>query len=1505
MSPPSLHRFTSCWRVIRYVLCCASSPTPHPHTQQVLTTIFIVLNIARVENMQTTKDDFPRSNNIYSTLLTRMADWNKIKWAERNHAFPNDDCSTTNTATITELTPDKKELRMQRPPQASCFSSRPDLRNTRRGLLHIVLIASTVCKFNIRDDTLYNTCNQLCTEMFLTYPGEVLGNLCCGYKGPIYVSKYLRFLMMSTGPLCTPPDPDSFLPGKVTSPVSFSDKNEAVPHAIQDAWLPLFTALLNLAHSKNPRTGQTICAAFTEAIRQQVTKLQMNEELIRDNEAKLRNHRQQQKKKQEKGERREKTATWWVTLLPGFAHSEKTQETSEEREQKVANWVRDVKLKVEEAKEQAENLRRPLPGLLSLVRVLLCRVHSYGEDAPRAWGELMAAISPLQVFPGRAGVLATDIYRATASAVQCMDSLLRFRLGRTFVYGGDMSTFKRERAYLLVNPLAARSKVLYKVFLGHVPLAGFPYAAHPKSGAASQASQASRPGANGSFAVSLASISTGSSGHNALFGGATPGIHNNAMVEDLIRMNWTDDVLAASSLVLNTFLKIAECEAAKPRKERRVHENMHDTLAQTPPSVLAQYFPELHRLMAGPVGGVGRMMPFSEGAGQKLHVVESLYASLIALYRTVVKDSAHKVHDRMLDYHVPSPRNPYLDIALRMLPTDAEGSDGAEDSRLGGVHVCKSNENIKRHAVTWGNLLLNLIDDQTNYYRNTPDYWGEVSKHLNPYEVKVVIGGGSGTIHRFANGLAKLSSTGKLPRYPLFRVYPLPLGRENLLCNWMQKQDSMYHQLISWPLQQADGDKDLGRVSAGDLEALLTENGPTYPDTTESFSLRTALDTYLADTDKASKVYIYKCECWGTPKPAGGPAPAPTGLGGGGGGFGAASSAFGGDSEGRTHRAASEKNLFTPSSDLMLGEDGLPKSVAASGASGSGSGSGGGGDIPNGSGTVPAYPLLYTPPSILSQNSGHGSATDTVDLGGPPGAGAASAVPASGPAAGAEEKEAAAAAAEKKAAADAAAAAPVAAEQPSGTGVPGEGAPTLTFAWCQQLEFGPASEAARVLKLKRAAKSGKKAGSAGAGASPRNGIHSSISHGDLHLYAQDDASGGGSGSHSPFSQQGLLSEEVYAHGSGSSLASPSGMTEPQSSRAQSPGGSARSKRAGSLMASVNRNRSGSSNTLQDKGSARLPMLDLPSPTASTAAGAGAATGTDTVLNVNHKCCGVTLRRMHEALSDSGVFDMRLDTDRTVKVGTGSSILGWLLEGAFRHECRDEASATRSAQVLLDNNVIVLAQPMAPSPTNLDSPPTPKHDRGNGEAERSPSPDSPRNADKVFRAEANYKLGLLPQQRANIVTRKLTMVTDPPAHVEIQHIPFSGGQDYPDLRQGKDVWIHKISLRNVGKEGDAGLYPDPTQPALQMYVLGNRKPDKIGAGGKTFQGGEGQNYTVLGQLTVTAKGAQDAFHVVADGNLYGPFHKIQVSPWLDLDKVEVVKRHLSFDVMGFTPLGGAS
>ena len=1258
-----------------------------------LTTVFIVLNVSRVERIEMDKQDAPKraTKGRYTALLEELLlKLRKPQSAERNHTIWNDECFEDNSErSLTELGGDRDHLFKK---AGACTITKEDVRVTRRSLLQLLLLASSTCKYNIRDDNLYQVCHQLCSIMFLVSPGESLSTLCCGEKGPVYLSKYLRFLMVSTGPLCTPlgSEEDPFLPGKVMCPMSLNDKNDILPHAVQDAWIVLFMGLLGLAHSKNIKAGQNICAACAVATRQQLEKIAVVEGKANDLDGWIRDvvtahtrHKMEVgKTKGNVGNVVDKITTAWRKLYPqgkGIGGDKGVD--------KVALVIKRMKYDLSVHRETLTHLRRPLPCLLAIIRLLLCHVHCYGADGPRSWIELMKDIAPFEVHASNTGVLATDIHRAAASAVQCIDCLLRYRLSRSFVRGGDMHTFKRERAHLLVNPMATRAKVLCKVFIGSVPLAQYPLAAQRRRGMPEKA-LSSNMLSNASFSSDSRSVRKG----------------QERVVEELLRQNYTDDLLAPAALTLNVLNRVMQHEERLPPSERSTRFDMRDVLVQLPPSVLAQYYPEIHRLLTGPVGGAGRAMPFSEGTGDTLHVVPTLYKKLVELFVRINDESGHKVHENMEHLYVPSPVAPMHDLNLSVLPYDESEKDKKEkdEKELGGSgrnSACKSNEDIRKAAETWATLLLRLVQDESDYYTKMEDHYGAVHPNTTPYEIKLLMAGGSGTIHNFVNGLARLSAEERLPRYPIFRLYPLPLGKENLLCNWIQKQDPIYHQMLAWPLQQAAADPNLASLSRSDfIDSLKEQAQPNkLPETTEAFTLRRAIETYLGDTEKSSHVYVYKCSCW------------------------------------------------------RQTETNQKKDVRAS----------------------PEHPSA----GDLDEEKKKAEKKDE------------------------EEKDA-----------------------------------HVTFAWCQQLEFGPASDAAYVHPpapmggMDRRRFLAHQSGKSQNNLTPR-GLP--ISHSQIDLY---DEPTGGLG--------------------GDDAVSPAGMLGDNRSRSLSPAGG-RKQRGGSLN---NRQRTNSNNRSERE----FDPNHLPN---------------------RRKLIGpYSAREIWELLRDNNkVFSVKQESGGRSKRASGAAILAWLREHVVElhtSQVDPEVALHEAAKLLLEQHIITIVHDETPRSVDLQHP----------------------TAEVRFNADLTYSLGPPPQTPFS-PKRKGTLLNDPPTHVDLSYLPYANGQHYPDLRQGLKMDLHKISLRNVGKEGDAGLFPDPTEPALQMYVLGNKKRDKLGQ--KPAAGGEGQNYSILGQLTVTTSSKMDSFVVSADGNLYGPFTKIVVSPWLAEDPSERAKRHLSFDVMGFMNLGGSN
>ncbi|KAJ9449612.1 hypothetical protein DIPPA_05156 [Diplonema papillatum] len=1141
--------------------------------QPVLTTVFVALNIARLEFLERRWKEDKTEPRKYRGLMEELATEKARRGAmksDRNHTMWNDE----NTNSGRSLTRMGGEARERLGPVEEAQPLVPEFCDLRRQLLFVVLLASCFCKYNPRDDDLYDICSKLSNVLFLFDPGEQLSTLCCGEKGPVYLSKYLRFLMNTTGPLSIA-DPDTHVPGKVAR----SAVN--IPQVLQDAWLLVFESLLNLAHSKNSKVGQNICAAFTVVIRHQLAQIDYLEKKIHVVEAatgpSVAAHATIEKKAppKPKGMGTRVKDTFKSIKATGNDLLAAPAKLVEGANRQPDSDKTKPKQDLSQLREKALALRAPLPCLLSLIRILLCRIHCHGEDGPRAWGELIETVRMLQVYPHRTGILSVEVMRAASAAVQSIDCLLRHRLSLTFVGGGVPTAFKRERAILLITPTAARVKTLTKIHLSHVPWArGFgPYARN---------------------------------------------LFDDDNNQTLVDNNWTDEVLAPSGLLINIFVIIAKFEESKKLQEGSLDfGDMMDNLSQVPPSVLAQFYPEVHAMMRGPVGDVKHIMTFSEGSGKGLSVVASLYAKLKKIYSTMIDQSGHTRHESLMHLHTPSPVNPLLDIRPHLVPNvySNDPSNG------------------------WATLLQQIVKEEVAYHKE-PDYWGVSRSELEPYEIRLVLAGGSGTVHRFCNGYAKLARMNKLRRMPVFKVYPLPLGGDNLLCGWIEKQDPVYHQLIAAPLLHLSHDEALGRMTEGEFVEKIEQNKlGRVPPTLESGLLRTALDTYLVDADKSSRVYMYKCECWATK-----------------------------------------------------------------------------------------------------------AASDTSE-------------------------------------------------------------PTATFAWCQQIEFGPASEAGRFYA-----------------SNARSPVPPSPSNGTFDSPLSNNQS----------IREPSLRESWVGH-DGNLLGSP--VTDLAKSRSYHPP-IGRKSRASSLQ----RGRTGSEISRSD-GQARVIEV-----------GPGL-----------HVATASLEQKLREATTLFGA-------ERTA---TGARLAKWLTE-TFPSIGNDDAQAAVAS--LLDNNVIAPATP------------TPQKRYREGDYYRL----APPGLKNPARGES---AGPTPH------TRRLTHVTGPALHLEIHNIPLSGGQDYPDLRQGKDMWVHKFSIRNVGKDGDSGLYPDPTEPELQCYVLGHKTPAKAMAKpwNKT---GEGQHYTILGQLTVSVVGNNEAFHLVADGTTYGPFAKITVSPWLETDTSRrgPVKSHVSFDVMAFAPLG---
>eukprot|EP01063_Lacrimia_lanifica_P009156 TRINITY_DN16190_c0_g1_i1.p1 TRINITY_DN16190_c0_g1~~TRINITY_DN16190_c0_g1_i1.p1 ORF type:complete len:1186 (+),score=464.45 TRINITY_DN16190_c0_g1_i1:123-3680(+) len=826
----------------------------------VLCTVYMVLNIARLEHIehnavaevapgpsgppQRAANESREEDIQYRGLLKKQRDRNapaKLT-GERNHGWNDEIFADHASRSLTDMGGEAL-VKIDEKAKAKATLRDPKLAQTRRDLLHVLLLASCSCHYNFHDDALYHFCSLVCTKMFLIAPAEVLSNLVCGQKGPVYLSKYLRFLMASTGPLVHENTIDQCLPGQIANaareaqnihPSALAkdaaddgkkkdgkkDGNSGtsaptVPGMVNDAWLVIFSALVNLCHSSNRKAGPNICAAFSVALREQLSKISRLQQRISD----LEEHKQYDDVSKKSHENRtQSTANTGLmgkvmTTFNPFVHVAGPDDPKEPPRRRLKDRA-DEKRRLQDA---LAFYTRPLPSLLSLIRIFLCRVHCYGEDGPRGWGELMSTVRQLQVYPHRVGVLAVEITRAATAAVQCMDALPRYRLSRCIVGGGAMLTLKRERAYLLATTAATR--VLSTVYLGHLP----------------------RTKAMGDASLHIPMNSSAMCGLRA------------SVEATLDENNWCDEILASASLFLNIMYKVARREEHSPDPDLR---DMRHKLGQLPPNVLASYYPKLYRLMTGPQGGgLGRLATFSEGGDpDSLKVSDGLYEKIVSLYLTMVEEAGTHMHDEYEHLHIKSPAFPALNICTDFrLPEVYDGDDASG-------------------ASSPEELLENIIREERRYYHKETDYWGhETTEKLQPYEIKLLVAGGSSAIREFAQAIARLYASGKrLGRFPVFRVYPLPVGSPNYLCGWMAKNDAVYQQMVAWPLTQAAFHADERDGSTNDLyttpRSVNKPNGsPQHvkaPEGFESVLLRNALDTYLADADKANKVYLYRCDCY-------------------------------------------------------------------------------------------------------------------------------------------------------------------------------------------------------------------------------------------------------------------------------------------------------------------------------------------------------------------------------------------------------------------------------------------------------------------------------------------------------------------------------------------------------------------------------------------------------------------------------------------------------------------
>eukprot|EP00756_Hemistasia_phaeocysticola_P047967 Hpha_TRINITY_DN22417_c0_g1::TRINITY_DN22417_c0_g1_i1::g.95125::m.95125 len=756
-----------------------------------------------------------------------------------------------------------------------------DLSTTRICILESLLLASTFCRFNFRDGRLYFVCNELKEQMFLIAPNEELAGLCCGQKGPNYLSKYIRFLAHNTAvPLddqrrpiagCIPPSPA-----------------QTIPTVVQDAALPILLSLFNLAHSGS-KAGEYIVMACANAIQGMLQDIEELEVRIAQIEVWTEAEAKAERQKSEEGEKKGllpvvagiRVPARFLTAVP-----RKLFEVAGDLGRKAGEALAVIERKEEEVpkppdprplRNKVTGLKGVLPTLLCVIKLLLQRVHCYGSsESARAWGELIAAARPLMQCPMPTGRLASDVLRCATAAVQCMGSLARHRFSRCLVGGQDIEMFRRDTVRMLFA--AQDGTAIKSVWLGRVnccrpeghwgPLLTLPVQKPPTEG--------QNVGLQDSFLRvrsfpdegMVERTASGLKPAESFASGSSGGQPSQQLC---------DDLAAPASLVLSVLLRIADAEAEAANDKRtssdpfvRSASEMRSVLLNTPAYVLARAFPTVYRLLRGPVGAAGTLLTFSEGSGQSLKVVPTLYKKLLAVYDSIQADKADGSIDtaslpplalQPLRPQV-SPSCPMLDIVARVVhPDHLEADLGASWCE---ALVAAAQEHWQCRQEGACTAVERLHPESGKKREQSAGLKCEIGKGAEWDDIRIALCGGIKTLMHFCNGLARYAqkvSADQLSEQS-FKVYPLPVGGESMLCNFLDRHDPLYFQFVSWPLtrfQYPEGDPR--SQEAWDEFTRRLADGKEA-ETCDAALLRSAVDMYCTDADKCHRVYVYKLEGW-------------------------------------------------------------------------------------------------------------------------------------------------------------------------------------------------------------------------------------------------------------------------------------------------------------------------------------------------------------------------------------------------------------------------------------------------------------------------------------------------------------------------------------------------------------------------------------------------------------------------------------------------------------------
>eukprot|EP00760_Papus_ankaliazontas_P032177 PhM_4_TR5674/c0_g1_i1/m.96526 len=277
-----------------------------------------------------------------------------------------------------------------------------------------------------------------------------------------------------------------------------------------------------------------------------------------------------------------------------------------------------------------------------------------------------------------------------------------------------------------------------------------------------------------------------------------------------------DAVLCKANLVMNVLQVVADLHYGDDDHNHQSSSPIDLALLfSLPPEGVASYYPELERLLGDHANENEKQLAFF---GLPTNSSKEVVDGVLRLYNTMVQ-SLRPLKSRR--HRLEAPWYPALQLTTFIAP---------EESDM---------ESVGLRDTVWSALL-----DKVQHHQQQHD------------AARVAICGGGWSLQSFATALIKRSSKTSTS---VLRVYPLPLGSDNVLCSWLERRDATYASLVYFPLVQ----EEVPEVSECTQRHIdLLSKGEATPETLAHGRIRTTLDFYFANAKVKNRVVMYKIEAY-------------------------------------------------------------------------------------------------------------------------------------------------------------------------------------------------------------------------------------------------------------------------------------------------------------------------------------------------------------------------------------------------------------------------------------------------------------------------------------------------------------------------------------------------------------------------------------------------------------------------------------------------------------------